>query len=191
MDGTRALPRAALLSWVVSLRYTSIPLSQLREANMFTRNFLLTAGMLLTLAGCMTDATVELTKAPFDATTDLTGGTSGATREFLDPTTEFTSSTTPGALTDGRLLRAKAKATVFATHTHANLRVDIARGQGEYLASLASLTGVSADRWTDLQTTLTQSYPALFDQQLTPIQSAKLVVDLAWAQGYGIGVPAR
>ncbi|HNK15857.1 MAG TPA: DUF3015 family protein, partial [Nitrospira sp.] len=131
------------------------------------------------------------TKAPFDATTDLTGGTSGATREFLDPTTEFTSSTTPGALTDGRLLRAKAKATVFATHTHANLRVDIARGQGEYLASLASLTGVSADRWTDLQTTLTQSYPALFDQQLTPIQSAKLVVDLAWAQGYGIGVPAR
>ncbi|HNA27818.1 MAG TPA: DUF3015 family protein [Nitrospira sp.] len=158
---------------------------------MFTRNFLLTAGMLLTLAGCMTDATVELTKAPFDATTDLTGGTSGATREFLDPTTEFTSSTTPGALTDGRLLRAKAKATVFATHTHANLRVDIARGQGEYLASLASLTGVSADRWTDLQTTLTQSYPALFDQQLTPIQSAKLVVDLAWAQGYGIGVPAR
>lgn len=158
---------------------------------MSTRSCLLTAGLLLTLAGCMTDATVELTKAPFDATTDLTGGTSGATREFLDPTTEFTSSTTPGALTDGRLLRAKAKATVFATHTHANLRVDIARGQGEYLASLASLTGVSADRWTDLQTTLTQSYPALFDQQLTPIQSAKLVVDLAWAQGYGIGVPAR
>ena len=158
---------------------------------MSTRSCLLTAGLLLTLAGCMTDATVELTKAPFDATTDLTGGTSGATREFLDPTTEFTSSTTPGALTDGRLLRAKAKATVFATHTHANLRVDIARGQGEYLASLASLTGVSADRWTDLQTTLTQSYPALFDQQLTPLQSAKLVVDLAWAQGYGIGVPAR
>ena len=158
---------------------------------MMTTRFVLIPGLLATLAGCMTDATVELTKAPFDATTDLTGGTSGATREFLDPTTEFTSSTTPGALTDGRLLRAKAKATVFATHTHANLRVDIARGQGEYLASLASLTGVSADRWTDLQTTLTQSYPALFDQQLTPIQSAKLVVDLAWAQGYGIGVPAR
>jgi len=52
----------------------------------------------------MTDATVELTKAPFDATTQLTNGTSGATKEFLDPTTEFTSSTTPGALADGRLL---------------------------------------------------------------------------------------
>ena len=158
---------------------------------MMTTRFVLIPGLLATLAGCMTDATVELTKAPFDATTDLTGGTSGATREFLDPTTEFTSSTTPGALTDGRLLRAKAKATVFATHTHENLRVDIARGQGEYLASLASLTGVSADRWTDLQTTLTQSYPSLFDQQLTPIQSAKLVVDLAWAKGYGMGVPEK
>ncbi|MGC3976590.1 MAG: DUF3015 family protein [Nitrospira sp.] len=158
---------------------------------MMTTRFVLIPGLLFTLAGCMTDATVELTKAPFDATTDLTGGTSGATKEFLDPSTEFTSSTTPGALTDGRLLRAKAKATVFATHTHENLRMDIARGQGEYLASLASLTGVSADRWTDLQTTLTQSYPSLFDRQLTAIQSAKLVVDLAWAKGYGMGVPAK
>ena len=158
---------------------------------MMARYFVLIPGLLLTLGGCMTNATVELTKAPFDATTDLTNGTSGATREFLDPTTEFTSSTTPGALTDGRLLRAKQRATVFATHTHENLRTDIARGQGEYLASLASLTGVSADRWTDLQTTMTQSYPTLFDQQLAPSQSAKLVVDLAWAKGYGMPVPAK
>ncbi|HQR16309.1 MAG TPA: DUF3015 family protein [Nitrospira sp.] len=158
---------------------------------MITTRFALIPGLLLTLAGCMTNATVELTKAPFDATTDLTGGTSGATREFLDPTTEFISSTTPGALTDGRLVRAKARATVFATHTHDNLRTDIARGQGEYLASLASLTGVSADRWTELQTTLTQSYPALFDQHLEPIQSAKLVVDLAWEKGYGMNVPTK
>jgi len=158
---------------------------------MITTRVALIPGLLLILGGCMTNATVELTKAPFDATTDLTGGTSGATREFLDPTTEFISSTTPGALTDGRLVRAKARATVFATHTHDNLRTDIARGQGEYLASLASLTGVSADRWTDLQTTLTQSYPALFNQQLAPIESAKLVVDLAWAQGYGMGLPTK
>ena len=158
---------------------------------MFTRNFLLTAGMLLTLAGCMTDATVELTKAPFDATTDLTGGTSGATREFLDPTTEFTSSTTPGALTDGRLLRAKQRATVFATHTHENLRADIARGQGEYLASLAALAGVSADRWPDFQTAMTASYPTLFDEQMSVAQSSERVVDIAWANGYGRHVMAR
>jgi hypothetical protein len=158
---------------------------------MIAKRFALISGFLLTLGGCMTNATVELTKAPFDATTDLTGGTSGATREFLDPTTEFTSSTTPGALTDGRLLRAKARATVFATHTHDNLRTDIARGQGEYLASLASLTGVSADRLPDLQSTLMQTYPSLFDQQLEASQTAKLVVDLAWAKGYGMPVSAR
>lgn len=106
---------------------------------MITTRVTFIPGLLLILGGCMTDATVELTKAPFDATTQLTDGTSGATKEFLDPTTEFTSSTTPGALTDGRMLRAKKKATIFATQTHDNLRTDIARGQGEYLASLASL----------------------------------------------------
>ena len=158
---------------------------------MITTRVTFIPGLLLILGGCMTDATVELTKAPFDATTQLTDGTSGATKEFLDPTTEFTSSTTPGGLTDGRMLRAKKKATIFATQTHENLRTDIARGQGEYLASLASLTGVSADRWTDFQATMIGSYPALFDQQLAPSQSAKLVVDLAWAKGYGMPFPAK
>ena len=157
---------------------------------MMTTRFVLIPGLLLTLGGCMTDATVELTKAPFDATTDLTGGTSGATREFLDPTTEFTSSTTPGALTDGRLLRAKAKATVFATHTHENLRVDIARGQGEYLASLASLTGVSADQWTDLQDSMRNAYPDLFNEQISAAHSSEQIVEIAWARGYGMQIAA-
>lgn len=158
---------------------------------MMTTRFVLIPGLLLFLAGCMTDATVELTKAPFDATTDLTGGTSGATQEFLDPTTEFTSSTTPGALADSRLLRARQRATVFARHTHDNLRTDVARGQGEYLASLASLTGVSADRWTEFQTTMTESYPTLFDQQIPVSQSTERIVGLAWAKGHGMPFPVK
>ncbi|MBS0172257.1 MAG: DUF3015 family protein [Nitrospira sp.] len=153
---------------------------------MMARRFVLIPSFLLTLAGCMTNATVELTKAPFDATTDLTNGTSGATREFLDPLTEFTSSTTPGALSAGQLLRAKQKATFFAMQSQDNLRTDIARGQGEYLASLAMLTGVSVDRWTDFQTTMIGSYSTLFDQQLSPSQSTERVVNLAWANGYGM-----
>lgn len=88
-------------------------------------NLLLLSGLFATLTGCMTNATVELTKAPFDATTDLTNGTSGATREFLDPTTDFTSSTTPGALSESGLLRAKRKATFFATQTQDNLRAGV------------------------------------------------------------------
>lgn len=158
---------------------------------MITTRVALISGLLLTLAGCMTDATVELTKAPFDATTELTGGTSGATQEFLDPTTEFTSSTTPGASADGRLLKAKRRATFFAMQTHDNLRTDIARGQGEYLASLASLTGVPADRWPYFQTVMTDSYPQLFEQQLPPSQSIQRVVELAWAQGYGMPRPSN
>ena len=157
---------------------------------LITRRFALIPGLLLTLGGCMTNATVELTKAPFDATTQLTNGTSGATKEFLDPTTEFTSSTTPGSLADGRLLRAKQKATVFAMHTHENLRADIARGQGEYLASLAALTGVSIDHWTDLQNSMRNSYPDLFNEQISPAHSSEQIVEIAWARGYGMQVAA-
>ncbi|MEK6804326.1 MAG: DUF3015 family protein [Nitrospirota bacterium] len=124
-----------------------------------------------------------------DATTQLTNGTSGATKEFLDPTTEFTSSTTPGALADGRLLRARQKATVFAMHTHENLRADIARGQGEYLASLASLTGVSTDQWTDLQDRMRNAYPDLFNEQISPAHSSERIVEIAWAHGYGVQAP--
>ncbi|KXK00159.1 DUF3015 domain-containing protein [Nitrospirales bacterium NOB] len=158
---------------------------------MITTRFALIPGLLLILGGCMTDATVELTKAPFDATTQLTDGTTGATKEFLDPTTEFTSSTTPGALSEGGLLRAKQKATFFAMQTQDNLREDIARGQGEYLASLAALTGVPADQWPALQDDMRQSYPTLFDEQLSPGQSSERVVETAWAHGYGKQVVAH
>ncbi len=153
---------------------------------MITTRVALIPGLLLTLTGCMTNATVELTKAPFDATTDLTNGTSGATKEFLDPTTEFTSSTTPGALSEGNLIKAKRRATFFAMQSQDNLRTDIARGQGEYLASLGRLTGVSANRWGDFQSTMTDSYATLFDEQLSPSQSTERVVNLAWAKGYGM-----
>ena len=88
-------------------------------------------------------------------------------------------------------VRATQKATLFALHTHENLRADIARGQGEYLASLASLTGVSAERWPDFQATMIGSYPTLFDQQLPKSQSTERVLDLAWAKGYGMPQPVK
>ncbi|MEO8327016.1 MAG: hypothetical protein ABI618_14265, partial [Nitrospirota bacterium] len=58
--------------------------------------------------GCITDATTDLTNAPFDASTELTDastdsstrltdGTSQATTDLTEPTREFLSSTTPGA----------------------------------------------------------------------------------------------
>ena len=45
---------------------------------MMKSNLLLLSGLFATLTGCMTNATVELTKAPFDATTDQ-GAATGRT----------------------------------------------------------------------------------------------------------------
>src|SRR5919108_840933 len=113
---------------------------------MNSRHWQLVAGTgiiwtILLISGCITDATVELTKAPFDATTQLTNGTSAATSEFTDPRTEFTSSTTPGA-TSVLPARAKKRLEIFTASSYDNLRSDISRGSGEYLASLATLAGV-------------------------------------------------
>ncbi|MBX3237369.1 MAG: DUF3015 family protein [Nitrospiraceae bacterium] len=155
---------------------------------MRTIGFVLLTALFLATTGCMTDASTELVKAPFDATTQLTDGTSKAIGEFLDPLTELTSSTTPGALTDGQLLRAKQKVTVFATHTHENLRVDIARGQGEYLVSLASLAGVPTVNWPEFQSRMSESYQTLFDGEQSPTQSTERIVEAAWASGYGTQV---
>ena len=65
------------------------------------------------LSGCITEATVELTKAPFDATTALTDGTSKAVGELLEPTKKFVSSTTPGAAAIDRFTRAREKTELF------------------------------------------------------------------------------
>ena len=99
---------------------------------------------MLILSGCMTDATLELTKAPFDATTALTDGTSKAAGEFLDPLTKVTSSTTPGAFNGNDLLKARQKTQIFASYSYENLRADIAQGSGENLVSLATLAGITS-----------------------------------------------
>jgi len=139
--------------------------------------------MLAVLSGC--DATVELTKAPFDATTHLTDGTSNASSEFLEPTKEFSSSTTPGSLASINRAKAKRKLEVFALYTHDNLREDISRGQGEYLTSLASIAGVPQDRrgWFDRH--MQQSYVALFDETIAAKDSRARIVDAAWIAGHG------
>ncbi len=140
-------------------------------------------GMLVVLSGC--DATVELTKAPFDATTHLTDGTSNASSEFLEPTKEFSSSTTPGSDAGINRAKAKRKLEVFALYTHDNLRTDISRGRGEYLTSLASMAGVPQDRrgWFDRH--MQRSYAMLFDDAVAAKESTARIVEAAWVAGYG------
>ena len=65
-----------------------------------------------------------------------------------------------------------------------NLRAGIARGPGEYLASLATLTGISATigpNFSQYEIVTTH----IVDGQLSASQSSERVVDSAWAQGHG------
>lgn len=139
--------------------------------------------LILFSSGC--DATVELTKAPFDATSHLTDGTSNASSEFLQPTKELSSSSTPDSVAGMDRARAKRKLQVFALYTHDNLRTDISRGQGEYLASLASIAGVPGEQRGEFDGHMHDSYAALFDNAIAANESTARIVEAAWLAGYG------
>jgi hypothetical protein len=81
---------------------------------------------LLALSACTTKGTI---KATTDPTTDILSSTSGKTWFAED-----------GYVHD------EYKAIAFASLNFTNLNQDMARGQGEYLASLGTILGVPADR---------------------------------------------
>ncbi len=152
------------------------------------RRILLTIPLVLwpLASGCMTDATVELTKAPFDATTALTNGTTDATMEILQPLTEFTSSTTPGAWANGdSRAQARHKTRLFAAYEFENLRSDMARGQGEYLASLATLVGVPEDRHPLFFSYMHGRYDNLYEEGISTRESFHRVFHAAWTAPQG------
>lgn len=141
--------------------------------------------VLLSASGCMTDATVELTKAPFDATTDLTNGTTAAVADITGAVTDFTSSTTPGAAGTDRDTLARKRLQLFTASSYENLRSDISRGGGEYLVSLAALAGVSSDHLTEFQFFMQDSYTTMYDETVPVKVSTGRIVDTAWGKGYG------
>jgi hypothetical protein len=137
------------------------------------------------MSGCMTKATVDVTNAPFNATTALTNGTSEAIRDLLDPLTEFTSSTTPGASAGDSLIRARQKTEVFASYSYENLRADIARGSGEYLVSLAMLAGIPPGRQTEFKGLMGHAYSTMFHDTIPFRESTVRIVEAAWSEGFG------
>lgn len=147
---------------------------------------LLIGSLCLSGSGCITDATTEVTKAPFDATSDLTNGTSNAIGDIVGATSDFTSSTTPGATYgNDALARARTKTELFAIYGYENIQLDVSRGSGEYLQSLAALAGVPPDRMEEFQTLAQDSYMTMFDHNAPPRQSVVRVVETAWSSGYG------
>ncbi|HEU4683902.1 MAG TPA: DUF3015 family protein [Nitrospira sp.] len=147
---------------------------------------LVIGGLSLSVAGCVTDASTELTRAPFDATTDLTDGTSNAIGDLVGATTDFTSSTTPGAtFSKDALIRARKRTELFTARAYENLRVDISRGSGEYLHALATLAGVPSDHIDVFRSQMQDAYGTMFGEELPANESTSRVVEVAWSAGYG------
>jgi hypothetical protein len=153
------------------------------------RSILFPVGLLL--SGCITDATTELTKAPFDATSDISGGVSEATSEFTEPTKELTSSTTPGAwFTEDGSVKPEHKLRAFTVYGFYNLKSDVARGQGEFLVSFAKLLEIPDDRHPAFFKHMQAQYPVLYAEQFTPAQSLNMILaegrrarNLLWPAG--------
>jgi hypothetical protein len=133
----------------------------------------------------VTNATTEVTEAPFVATTDVTGGTTAAAGDITAAVTDFTSSTTPGAGAAENPARAKQRLRVFTAKSYDNLRYDISRGHGEYLVSLATLAGVPPAQFPEFQSSMQDSYSAMFDDGIPAVESSRQMIDIAWAAGYG------
>jgi len=95
----------------------------------------------LTLSSC------TVSTDPFKPTSDSTSSTSGK------------SSSTPTALTD------EEKVSIFAAANFDHLKEDMAAGQGEHLASLATLLGVPKDRQPEFFSFTKANFPVLYPSE--------------------------
>ena len=88
--------------------------------------------------------------------------TKATTESFTDIFTNFSSNTTGKSwVTPDGLVKADHKVTVFTTENFESLTQDMARGQGEYLASLSTLLGVDPAREAEFFAFAQKRYPAL------------------------------
>lgn len=144
------------------------------------------------LIGCLAlgitacDTTVELVKAPFDATTAVTNGTTQGASELTQPTKEFTSSTTPGSRVGNEdLIRAKQRLHTFAAYNFGNLQREIAQGRGEYLASLVTLAQIPQQNHKEVFHLLQQQYTVLYEGDQSPADVSHRLVDVVWLPPIG------
>ncbi len=95
-------------------------------------------------------------------------GLSACTTKLTPNPTDTTSSTTPGAyFNEDGLLRAEQKVNAFVDFNYANVRDDMARGSGEYLASLGSLMGVQQDHRAAFSHLVREKYAVLYPSDET------------------------
>jgi len=126
---------------------------------------LLLPALLIAGAGC--GATTEVVLAPFELTSDVT------------------SSTTPGATALNGHAKAHQQLETFAAYSYDSVRSDIARGDGEYLVSLATLAGVPDASRSGFQAEMQNQYAGLYDPNVSRKETWRRVVNTAWFSGYG------
>jgi len=103
----------------------------------------------------------------------------------FETTSDFTSSTTPGDKTMTDYARARWHLERYVYYSYDNVSTDIARGHGEYLASLAVLAGVPPASQPAFQAEMQGRYAAMYDSSLSRKEVRTLVVNHAWSAGYG------
>lgn len=82
---------------------------------------------------------------------------------------DFLSSTTPGSwFRDDGLLRADQKVNAFVSLNFENVKLDMARGQGEYLTSLSELMEVPQNRRASFFAHAQSQYGFVNEKQSTP-----------------------
>jgi hypothetical protein len=85
----------------------------------------------------------------------------GTTEAITDPTTDILSSTVRTWFTEEGYVKEEYKVIAFTSLNFTNLKQDMARGRGEYLASLETLMDVPPDRRAEFETLIQDQYPRL------------------------------
>ena len=93
-----------------------------------------------------------------------------STESLTDATTNFLSSTTPGAwFTVDGLLKPSERVNAFLVTNYENLQQDMARGEGEYLTAFGTLADISAEEMTSFKTHAQEQFQQLStSKQITP-----------------------
>jgi Protein of unknown function (DUF3015) len=115
------------------------------------------ASLILGTTGCTLKATINQTT---DTTSNITGTTSGA-----------------GWWNEDGQIKPDFKATAFVSFNYDNLQQDLAAGQGEYLASLSRLLGVTTEREPAFFSEVQAGYATMGNQGPTALLT--LLRDLA------------
>jgi hypothetical protein len=164
------------------------------KRTLFTNSLISSALLTGLLSGCMamqplvTQPTLDVTKAPFKASTDiseapfrasseLTDGTSQGVTDLTEPTKNFTSSTSPRSwFTGDGTLRAEHKVMAFTVFNYDNLKENMAQGRGEYLASLAALVDVPQAEQVQFFAFAQSLYPKVYGDGVAPVDSVNRLI---------------